>query len=215
MVTVRKGRLRNEAALPVSYPDSQSFRWLVIAHLYLLVLVATVLTVLFGDKLWIDPLQFENGAGWLGLLGSAAIIHIGIVGYLAAITGLPSYFFHPRQLSVEQQNRAVALSYYACAPLAWLLLAAVILTGGTLIREQFADHLAGWIALIVGGLIAFCSIIAWPIALRFFGRTALGGVRPERISILLPLLWLGVTGAIVVVYPLIVLFIGVLIASLR
>ncbi len=37
---------------------------------------------------------------------------------LAALPGVASYCFRPRRLSVEQQNRAIALSYYAWAPLA-------------------------------------------------------------------------------------------------
>lgn len=37
------------------------------------------------------------------------------------LTSLNSYFFHPAHLSIEQQNRAVAMSYYASGPLAWIV----------------------------------------------------------------------------------------------
>ena len=38
--------------------------------------------------------------------------------FLFTATGAASYFFHPRSISIERQNRAITLSYYACAPLA-------------------------------------------------------------------------------------------------
>src|SRR5205823_2812668 len=43
---------------------------------------------------------------------------IGLLLFFILLTGVGSYFFHPRRLAVLRQNRAVALSYYACAPLA-------------------------------------------------------------------------------------------------
>ena len=41
--------------------------------------------------------------------------HVAAILGLAVLTGVPSYFFHPRRLPVEFQNRSVALSYYARA----------------------------------------------------------------------------------------------------
>ncbi len=43
-----------------------------------------------------------------------------------AITGLPSYSFHPPQLPIRRQNRATALSYYTAAPLALFSVAYVV-----------------------------------------------------------------------------------------
>ena len=43
---------------------------------------------------------------------------MGLFLFLTFATGLPSYFCHPRALPIERQNRAIALSYFASAPLA-------------------------------------------------------------------------------------------------
>jgi hypothetical protein len=51
---------------------------------------------------------------WIGTLPLA----LGI--WLFFVTGIGSYWFHPKSLSIVRQNRAVALSYYACGPLAYL-----------------------------------------------------------------------------------------------
>lgn len=99
-----------EVVRPVSYADSQSFRWVTLLHAYvpllacMLVWLATEAgrghTVSAGDWWWLGGLLL-----WVLLM-------------LAALPGLASYFFHWRQQSVQQQNRAIALSYYAWAPLA-------------------------------------------------------------------------------------------------
>jgi hypothetical protein len=52
---------------------------------------------------------------------------IGSVTWVIAATGVPSYLFHPRRLSTEQQNRAIALSYYVCGILSWLAVACGLL----------------------------------------------------------------------------------------
>lgn len=105
----RRGRLADELTHPLSYRDSQSFRWITILHCWLPFLLAS----LAGD--WLDDV-------WLGVS-----FHVGCVLTLAVLTGVPSYFFHPRHLPVEQQNRAIVLSYYACAPLAWTPAALLLL----------------------------------------------------------------------------------------
>lgn len=99
-----------EVVRPVSYADSQSFRWVTLLHTYLPLLACMLVwlateagrghTVSAGDWWWLGGLSV-----WLLLL-------------LAALPGLASCFFQWRQQSVEQQNRAIALSYYAWAPLA-------------------------------------------------------------------------------------------------
>ncbi|MCH8863017.1 MAG: hypothetical protein IID51_10960 [Proteobacteria bacterium] len=41
--------------------------------------------------------------------------------FLFAATCVPSYFFEPTSVSPQRQNNAVAMSYYACGPLALFL----------------------------------------------------------------------------------------------
>jgi hypothetical protein len=42
---------------------------------------------------------------------------IGALLFFGAASGMPSYFCHPRALPMQRQNRAIALSYFASAPL--------------------------------------------------------------------------------------------------
>lgn len=113
MVLFRHRRFRSEIARPVSYCDAQRFRFVTILHAYIpLLLIVPTWSVL-------QPTGFEGvfkdfGITWI------VLEHLAAVTVLIAITGLPSYFFHPRYLSVERQNRAVAMSYYGCAALAFL-----------------------------------------------------------------------------------------------
>lgn len=110
----RVKRLAAEAALPVNHHDAQRFRWMTVAIVFATILAAQGLARLNDADAfsWFD--EFE----WILLPVNAAILLT-----LAAWTGLPSYFFHPRSLPLPLQNRSIALSYYMAAPLAWLPIA--------------------------------------------------------------------------------------------
>ena len=101
-----------EMARPVSYADAQSFRWVTLLHVYLSILVGSVGWVVFD---YIRGLQ--GGALMWCVLGGLQLVALGL---FAALPGLASYFFQSRRLSIDAQNRAIALSYYAWAPLATL-----------------------------------------------------------------------------------------------
>src|SRR5207248_6621833 len=78
------------------------------------------------------------------------IFSVGMLAFLAAATGVPSYFCHSRHLEIERQNRAIALSYYACAVLALLapaslLTAAVIWLLFKLDTNKDTFYLTNWI----------------------------------------------------------------------
>jgi len=113
-------KLALEVARPVSLADARKFQ-----HLTVLVALAPMFALL----LWGYFSSYPNGTfsrgrsrgsvlPWtleaIGLLFAAGCIWL----FLFCASGVGSYFFHPRHLSVTRQNRAIALSYYACAPLA-------------------------------------------------------------------------------------------------
>jgi len=103
-------RFCSEIARPVSYRDSQRFRWLTVLHAFPPVLVAAIIWGLYD---WLRGPGGGEPMWWV--LGGLVVWSLLA---LAGLPGLASYFFQPRWLSVEQQNRALALSYYAWAPLA-------------------------------------------------------------------------------------------------
>lgn len=114
LVTFRNRRFCTEAARPVSYADAQRFRWTT-------VFVAWTALVVMQLAPWVAAgplLMYFETAEWL-----LVPLNLALLLALAALTGLPSCFFHPRAAPLALQNRAVALSGYACAPLGWLPLA--------------------------------------------------------------------------------------------
>jgi hypothetical protein len=112
MVMFRNKLFCRAAYRSVSYRDAQKFRWVCILHVLIPLLLMLPILKAFDAEVLADAVK-EFGAWFIG------VIYICFLLTLLALTGLPSYFFHPKSLSVQQQDRAVALSYYACAALAW------------------------------------------------------------------------------------------------
>ena len=105
----RPKRFCLEMSRPVSFADSQSFRWITLLHAYV--------PALLGALAWVAS-RYARGrplseGDWWALGG----LLLWVLLMLAALPGLASYFFQWRKLSIEQQNRAIALSYYAWAAL--------------------------------------------------------------------------------------------------
>lgn len=163
-------RLADEILRPVSYADAQSFRWITVLLAWTPFLLATFVGRPPGGWVVADV--------WLGLA-----YHLAMLASLAVMTGVPSYLFHPRVLSTAQQNRAIALSYYTAAPLAFTLLVFVI--------AWIAGPLEHFPSSLVLGLLGL-QLAAWWLCLLRLARH----VRGERVvaGIAIPLLWIGVGG---------------------
>lgn len=176
-VTFRNERFCRESARPVDYRDAQLFRWITCLHVYLPFLLLTAGVYAFAHPWWIARRFFDLsfGLGLPDMESSHGVLsprpqpvfeavwwtvwpivgaHVGFLLTLAWLTGLPSYFFHPRKLSVGEQDSCIALSYYAPAPLAWTPLT---------ILAIFLDplaHRAGIIFYIPHVLLAI-QLICW------------------------------------------------------
>lgn len=146
-------RLPVEMARPIHYRDSQTFRWVTTLHAYG--------TVVAASTAWaVGELLYSQGttAGlWLGL-GIAQVIALVL---LVGLPGLASYFFHPRRLSVEQQNRAIALSYYGWGVLAWLPLALPFFVAGLFLVRSPASYLLGGACFAVAVPLVVLTIGLW------------------------------------------------------
>ena len=134
-VTFRNERFCRESARPVDYRDAQLFRWITCLHVYVPFLLLTAGVYAFADAGWIVDRFFDPCFGVIldSLSTSSQPLfdacwqvvwpivgaHVGFLLWLACLTGLPSYSFHPRNFSVREQDACIALSYYASAPLAW------------------------------------------------------------------------------------------------
>jgi hypothetical protein len=109
--------------------------------------------------------QSSLGSGYLRLWAPADVMGslvqlisipvwwICIALFLFGMTGVASYFFHPKSLSIVRQNRALALSYYACGPLAYMPLTIAVLVlgswaGGTAVQNRMPTPFSALLFLI-------------------------------------------------------------------
>jgi len=134
---------------------------------------------------------------------------------VVAMTGAASYLFHPRHLPVAEQNRAVALSYYACGPLAmvtWTLpfyaFSFVLSLAGGFQHEYDTPP---WLAIVATSA---ALLVMW-LRLIGLGRAALRRWWAKlRVALLTPVLWLLVVGLVGVGLPWVVLYAVTLVYAL-
>jgi len=186
-VMVRQASFCDEMARPVSYRDCQLFRWVTVlfvsipSMLPMLALYLTMKVESFHDQLVLQAVA----AGWPLL-----IFYVCWLLFLAAVTGVPSYFFHPRGILLEQQNRAIALSYYACGPLIFLTIP--VLTCAAAILMQNAKNEALSMALgVLSVTLPIGAVAPWWLDLIHLVRR-LVPQRPQRavyLGVCVPILW--------------------------
>ncbi len=133
---------------------------------------------------------------FLAGVGMRVVLPIAIVLYFLAMTGVASYFFHPPHLTVVQQNRAVALSYYAGTPL--VLLAVPTLAGWVFLLLHM--YKPGWVdrvfmvASLMGFVIGLVPIVTllllWVTSLRMLRHaTVCSTARTITMALALPIAW--------------------------
>jgi hypothetical protein len=106
---------------PADFADAVRFRRVVcfIALIPIGILATIALSGLLYERhsdsyrVWVSDDKLGSVAQLVGIVFMWLCLWL----YLLASSGAPSYFFHPRSLDVVRQNRAIALSYYTCAPL--------------------------------------------------------------------------------------------------
>lgn len=216
---VRKKIFWEEISRPASYADAQAFRWatILIAYLPLIPLSAALL--------WTNP---DNLFGWLWehepafLIVAALTIQVCILLFFAGATGLPTYFFHPKHIPIEQQNRAVALSYYCAAPLAWLpvvympfFIVCLLIRFGVLDEDSLVTPAAvlagGFWAAYFGLRIA----VEWLLELACLHKRTVrsDSTRYGMFLVFVPLLWLTYGFLILILVPLVVGYVGLVVSS--
>jgi hypothetical protein len=187
MVIFRTKIFCEEIENPITLKDARRFWLLTIALAYLPLVGAAVQiyhTPSRPDTL-LRHIQTLFVPGELPLpIGVFAML--GLLLFIISATGMPSYFCHPQSLSIERQNRAIALSYFACAPLALMPFVVALLLCAQLLARLTAISLT---LQIVAVLIGVFMLVAW------YGRTTsvvltLSQRRRKVLTVLLlPLSW--------------------------
>ena len=170
MATVRTGSLAAEVRRPVSHRDGQTFRWATVALAWpplagaaswaagrvpLGSVVTSVVTSHVGPAIAtgstpLDALPLGLTVPWLIGTDTFAIAPLAVGVLLVLLTGVGSYVFRPARLPTAWGNRAVALSYFSCAPLAFAFVPAV--AGLLLAGEGLDATSAGRLWLLPNGL---------------------------------------------------------------
>ena len=224
LVMFEPARFAREIGRPVSLADARAFRRVTVWIAFMPVAIGIVAAYLatFAPPLgwtplmrlidpwlpaWLEPLLIVRPAtlrlspGLVMELFVLAALLAAVWLWLYAAAGVASYWFHPSHLDVPLQNRAVALSYYACAPLVITPTAAMLAAIAVVLRaaQSFAavNGTAGsfgpWPAGFHFGayLAAAVQLIAWwgvsVAALRLVTRAGLE--RVAAFAVALPILW--------------------------
>lgn len=185
---------------PVSYADARRFQLTVISLLWLISMIVAGFLVFATDD------DAGGPFAWSETLGQAmpVLLLLAIAGgwFLCLLlgTGLHTYWCHPKTLSVERQNRAVALSYYACAPLLWAIPPLVLIPIGVVVatigddsRNEILFYAGVFLTLIglaiaaamIVGFVIVCFIMAGQAARRgTLGRFTLLFCQPLLLALL-------------------------------
>jgi hypothetical protein len=235
------GKLAQEIARPASFADAVRFRR--VTALLAFVPVAAIMVYLYvvslelGIEQSIGPwgssftlrqrqahgglLRGENAPGWLLEWAVLAALLAGLWLLLLASSGVASYFFHPRRLPPVQQNRAVTLSYYACAPLALTPLSAGLVAGVAVILSSPLADTFGWVQVagamqVAAVVIALIQLLLWYVGTLVLLKRAThcGAGRVLAAGAALPVVCALLAVLTLVVLPAAVAFVGIVILSL-
>lgn len=222
-VTFRPRRFALHAFRPVEYGDARYFQHVTV--LLASLAVAGLMIVASHSGYPVSPLIARlTPATRIEPFDIAA--HVVLFGsiwlFFFLITGLNSYFFHPAHLLIEQQNRAVAMSYYASGPLVWVAGPAMLLMAAILIQRT---HWAGMpmVGFLVLGLctaaaaMAFFIGLFWLLTTKWLSEGLIPKVRRRASALVMmqPIMVLVALGVSYLLVPLVYFLAVAFIDSLR
>ncbi len=136
---------------------------------------------------------------------------LGLALFFAASTGLPSYFCHPRALPIERQNRAIALSYFASAPIGLMPIIIALL----LAARPFSDFIPITMTLkFLAALLTVFMFGAWYIRTIRIVLTLSQRRRKTLTVLLLTTCWVALATICILVVPISLWYTTMLIHSL-
>ncbi len=210
-VMFRQRQFAEEMARPVGFRDSQRFRWLTIMLACMPAGVAIAATYAL-----VPPVRHRDQ--WVTLLYAEVwpivVEYVCFLLFLAAATGLPSYFFQPKDIPVAQRNRAIALSYYACGPLAITFIPAICYVAGLALRHL--HETTSLLFFLLAFHLPLGQLFAWWADLLHLSRR----LTPQKtlqgsVFVLLPMLWFSLVVVLLILLPMVVLGVVVVFASLE
>jgi hypothetical protein len=245
LATFRPRELAAEAVKVVGFSDAQRFRLITVA-LASALLGAFHVTAVYawgstGFLAALAPGVFANATlggttwtvnvpwlldvviPWEAGATLTPVVPLTIFVALLLVSGAASYWFHPRDLPVARQNWAVALSYYACAPLALLPVPVAMLTAAGLMREAgLAQPEEGFgtyinvLAFLGGIALLLWTWLMWRAAVALMSRaTHATSGRLAAAAFVIPLSWAACVALTLLSLPWLVGFLRLVWESLR
>lgn len=201
----RTRRMRVELIRPVDYRRTRWFAWLAAAQAWLAV------PVFFWIWWLADAGEMKNAIHSISL-PLVLVAAASVLPWLLAISGVQTYYFHPRSLPVEMQNRMLALGYLAAAPLAALTPGLLLIIGlffGVASYDSWLDWrltepfllivpAAGWAGVVFLGYFGFCGALA--------GSLSRSAVRGWVVVVLMPVMSALLAALTIVFIPLVVAY---------
>ena len=183
-VLASSGRLAQELAAPLDLRAARGFRrWTVMHAMFGGAAVALILIGFYGH---IGVLSDAEAANALIYLSAAALFS---ALSLYAITGAVGWFFASREFDDVVQDRALAIAYYTCAPLAFSVTSPILLTAGLLVLPPgHVDKLLWAIGILNLPNLASWYVLAVSAVHSVTGRRAR---RTVLAAASLPVIWAG------------------------
>ncbi|MGH7179003.1 MAG: hypothetical protein ACREJC_16620, partial [Tepidisphaeraceae bacterium] len=173
--------------------------------------------------------QFDRTGVWTPFVIDPWMLSVAVAGlglWLLAATAVPGSFAGGRD--APSVRRAMALTQYAAAPLAWCAILALLALAGNILTISFDDKVPGhttadtvlaWIgrgmqigALSLGGLL---FVWWWIVSIYLLAKSGgAGSVRCAVAAILTPILWTVLAVCLVAVPPLAVTYVAVMLKNL-
>jgi hypothetical protein len=206
---------------PVSFSDARRFWLTTSAMAYIPLLLTTGLLWWAGESNkgwsnnWLHQLFFTQVYTPVWPVIS---IHLGWICFFLTATGCPSYFCHPKRLEREKQNRAISLSYYACAPLAFMPFLIILIVIAAGLDHLVSPALASQLRMFIAGaasLLALVMIALWYFhTIHIVGMTTCRTLRGQLfVAGAIFLIWLLLAGFCLIVLPLMIHYLWMLIYS--
>ena len=218
MATFRPRRLAANIARPVSWADAVAFRRATVALAAASAAVALTVIAFLPDADLLAPALYHPLVWWAELL-AVPVTWAGLWLALLTTAGVASYWFHPRSISVAQQNRAVALSLYGCGPLALVPLAAALLVGVAVAAiADVRPHTATLLGTSCGTGLAVVGLLVlgswWHSTVLLLRHTTHCGVaRQLCLAVGLPIAWAVLAAVFALGLPLAYLWLALVLKS--
>jgi hypothetical protein len=240
LASLNPRKLAAESARRVGYRDAQRFRMITavlaaapiiagVTAAFVLSRSAGMFTVLMpsaipGWAMYGNPTpSLDVLIPWEAGMTLYPMAPLAVLLLCILITGVHTYWFHPRRLPVVRQNRAVALAYYACAPLALSPVPVLLFAAVTGMNLAGLDDSAkeSWVVvriLAIAFVLTTLAVITltWRSMMTLLSRTTQSGVGRLLVAgALIPVEWILCAGLALVAVPWVIGFVRLVISSLR